>query len=186
MPRRCGDRSRQFSRPGLASGASAILKSSAPSALVRTSRTSSPRPCRMMLDIVLHRFRAAATSTGCASGTRQIEQPRFRSLVIVHRDVGEAAGLQPPERHEEAAVGLLVDEHVVSRRRCRADADRRATGGDWRRAAHSRRRMNPRVHTGEPPTSGITSDRSLPVARSRMRSVSYSDPFSSADHASSL
>ena len=40
--------------------------------------------------------------------------------------------------------------------------------------------------TTEPSASGISSGRSWPVERSRMRNVSISEPLSSADHASSF
>ena len=66
-----------------------------------------------MLDVVLHRGFARRDKPRLRIRVRQIEQPALGCFVIVHRNRGEAPGLQFAERDEEPAVLFLVDEGVV-------------------------------------------------------------------------
>ena len=48
-----------------------------------------------MLDFVAQRRLARGDQRRLRRGLREVDQPGFRGLVIVHRDFGEAARLQP-------------------------------------------------------------------------------------------
>ena len=144
IARRAGagrDRASSRGRRGQAA-CSTILKSSAPSALVRMISTR--RPSRMMLDVVLHRRLARRDQPRLRVRIGEIDQPAFRRLVIVHRNDREAAGLRAAERDEETSCP--VPRRRARRRSpaCRAGGDRRARADDWRRAARSRTRANRR------------------------------------------
>ncbi len=93
MPSRCGIRSRQLARSGEASGAVTILKSMAPSALVRMN-SSSPRSATEYCTPSSR----AATRRGGASGVGEVDQPLLGGLVVAAGD------------HAEAAAGALMHD----------------------------------------------------------------------------
>ena len=161
-------------RSGAASGASQMRKSSAPPELVVMIRRSPW--CSTLYSWPCSR---GATRRGGALGRVGVDQVDLGGLVVVRIDEDEAAGLRLADADVEADVLLLVDQHVLARRACRRGGGRRTAGAGWRRGARrtacgcrAPRRCELRV-------SGMTSGRSLPVARSRMRMVKSSEPLSS-------
>ena len=164
---------------GDASGAVMILKSMAPSALVRMN-SSSPRSAT---EYCTPSSRAAIKARFCV-GLAEIDQPLLGGFVIAAGDHAEAAAGALMNMREPAGVRFLMHQHVLGLRCAEPVAI------DLHRAVVVveldvvERAASPCVHTTPPSVSSITSARSVPLSQSRTRIVKYSEPRSSALHAS--
>src|ERR1700704_1054711 len=105
MPWRCGIKSRQLARSGDSSGAVTILKSMAPSALVRMNN-SLPRSATEYCTPV----RRAATRRG---GVGEIDQPLLGGFVVAAGDHAKTAAGTFMDMGEPAGILFLVNQNIV-------------------------------------------------------------------------
>ena len=142
-PCSCGTRSVQFSRRGSATGAVTILKSLAPSALVRMKKTSPPSS--MSYSSPVSRGETSfGSASGSLAGMTRYSDVSWSLMAMKIQSFGAAAA----DAHEEARIGFLVDQPVFDAIACRAGGRRSSTGGGWRRAwcrrsRHCRRSTRP-------------------------------------------
>ena len=125
-PCSCGTRSVQFSRRGSATGAVTILKSLAPSALVRMKKTSPPSSMSYCSPVS-----RGATSFGSAPGSlagmTRYSDVSWSLMAMKIQSLRAAAA----DAHEEARIGFLEDQPVFGAVACRAGGRRSSRGGDW-------------------------------------------------------